>query len=324
MKLTVQVKLQPTSEQAHSLRATLERANDAANYASEWVWQNRIWGQYATHKALYYRIKGEFGLSAQIVVRLIAKVADAYKLNKKTRRVFRRHGSIAYDSRILRWYQARSTVTITTVDGRELIPYQSDERTRRLLLCQQGETDLIMRDGQFYLSTTVNAPEPPEGEATGWLGVDLGIVNIAVDSEGNVYSGSSVKSIRYRNRRIRAKLQSKGTKAARRLLRKRHAHESRFVRHTNHVISKRIVATAKALNQGIAIEELGGIRDRVTVGRGQRATLHSWSFYQLRSFIEYKARLAGLTVCAVDPRNTSRSCPSCGCIDKANRRTQSR
>jgi IS605 OrfB family transposase len=183
----------------------------------------------------------------------------------------------------------------------------------------------MFRDGQFYLATTVNAPEPPEqGTPEGWLGVDLGIVNIAVDSAGNVYSGAAIKSIRHRNRRIRAKLQSKGTKAAKRLLRMRNRKEARFAAHTNHVISKSIVATAKAQGQGIAIEELGGMRDRVTVRRGQRATVHSWSFFQLRGFIEYKARLAGIRVKAVDPRNTSRTCPLCGCIDKANRRTQSK
>jgi putative transposase len=326
MKLTATVKLQPTPEQAQSLRETLERANDAANYVSEYAWQNRTFAQYILHKALYYRVKDEFGVSAQIVVRLIAKVADAYKLDKKTKRVFRKHGSIAYDSRIIRWYQVRSEVTMNTLSGRVRIPYLSDERTRRLLQNQQGETDLILRDGDFYLSTTVNAPEPPEpeGKQRGWLGVDLGIVNLAVDSEGNVYSGSLVKSVRHRNRRLRAKLQAKGTRAAKRLLKARRRKEANFARHTNHVISKCIVASAKALGQGIAIEELGDIRDRVTVRRTQRATLHGWSFFQLRGFIEYKAQLAGVSVCAVDPRNTSRLCPACGCIDKANRRTQSR
>ncbi len=301
MKLTVTVKLQPTEEQARSLRSTMERANDAANYVSEWAWQNRTFGQYTLHKALYYRVKEEFDISAQIVVRVIAKVADAYKVDKKRKRTFRRLGSIGYDSRILSWYQAKSEVTINTVGKRERIPYLSDERARRLLLSQQGETDLVLSDGQFYLHTTVNAPEPPEASTEGWLGIDLGIVNIAVDSEGNVYSGAMVKSIRHRNNRLRAKLQSKGTKAAIRLLKMRRRKEQHFGAHTNHVISKCIVATAKALGQGIALEELGGFRNRVTVRASQRATIHSWSFFQLRGFIEYKARLAGIRVCVVDP-----------------------
>ena len=36
---------------------------------------------------------------------------------------------------------------------------------------------------------------------------------------------------------------------------------------------------------------------------------NSWSFHQIRSFIEYKAREAGIPVIIVNPRNTSRECP---------------
>src|SRR5439155_10399978 len=71
-------------------------------------------------------------------------------------------------------------------------------------------------------------------------------------------------------------------------------------------------------------EDLSGIRDRVTVRRAQRATLSSWSFYQLSQFIRYKAEAAGVSVALVDPRNTSRTCPACGHVDRANRPTQSR
>jgi len=323
MKLTAQVKLCPSPEQAKTLLATIKAANNAANFISEWMWQNRTFAMYATQKALYYRIKDEFGLSAQLVIRVISKVADAYKLDKKRKRIFRAHGSIAYDSRILRWYQARNEVTLSTLAGRERISYQSDERSRRLLLSQQGETDLLLKDGSYYLNTTVNAPEPEVGEPQGFLGIDMGIVNLAVDSEGNVYSGSLVKSIRHRNKRLRTRLQSKGTRAARKLLHKRKRKESRFATAQNHIISKSIVRTAKALGHGIALEELGGIRDRVTVRKQQRSTLHSWSFFQLRGFIEYKARLAGVSVRVINPRNTSRTCPLCGCIDKANRKSQS-
>jgi IS605 OrfB family transposase len=84
------------------------------------------------------------------------------------------------------------------------------------------------------------------------------------------------------------------------------------------------VATAQRTGRGIALEDLTGIRDRVTARRRQRARLHNWLFFQLRSFIEYEARLAVVPVVLVDPRNTSRTCPVCRCIDKRNRPTQAR
>jgi putative transposase len=90
----------------------------------------------------------------------------------------------------------------------------------------------------------------------------------------------------------------------------------------NHMISKCIVETADRTKRAISLEDLKGIRTRARARRQQRAQLHSWSFAQLRFFIGYKAQRAGIPVVLVDPRNTSRTCPACGYIDKANRPNQ--
>jgi IS605 OrfB family transposase len=165
--------------------------------------------------------------------------------------------------------------------------------------------------------------EPIPDESAEFLGIDLGISNIAVDSDGTMHGGNHLKSVRYRHRRLRTKLQRKGTRSAKRRLKSLSGKEQRFAKNTNHVISKSIVSSAKGTGRGIALEDLQGIRSRVTVRHGrQRITLHSWAFDQLRQHIIYKARLAGVRVVMVDPRNTSRTCPACGSIDKANRRTQ--
>jgi IS605 OrfB family transposase len=106
------------------------------------------------------------------------------------------------------------------------------------------------------------------------------------------HAGKHLNRVRHRNQRLRAKLQRKGTKSAKRLLRKRRRKEARFAADTNHVISKRIVAEAERTGCGIALEDLKGIRGRVRLRKPQRATLHSWAFRQLGSFIGYKARRA--------------------------------
>ncbi len=187
----------------------------------------------------------------------------------------------------------------------------------------RGAADLIYRDGRFYLAAVIDVPDPPAGpEPDEWLGVDLGIVNIATDSDGQAHSGKGLRAIRRRNRELRRRLQAKRTKSATRLLRKRRRKEARMARDVNHCISKSLVGKAKDTGRGIALEDLQGIRDRVTVRRAQRADLHSWSFHQLRTFIAYKATMAGVVVRPVDPRNTSRTCPECGLIDKRNRPTR--
>ncbi len=317
MKLTAKVKLRATSDQAQALRATLEAANYCADWISSEAWKVRSFRQYDIHKLTYIEARRRFGLSAQVTVRAISKVADAYKLDKKAKRTFRPTGSIAYDARILRWFP--NEVSIWTVAGRIRIPFQAGPRQIELLRARQGESDLIFQGGEFYLAAACNAEQPPISEYHGYLGIDLGVSNIASDSDGGRYSGSQIKSVRHRHCRLRAKLQRKQTRAAKRRLKKLTGKEARFARHTNHVISKEIVASAKRTGRGIAVEDLTGIRDRIRARRKQRGILHSWAFSQLRLFLEYKAALDGVALLAVDPRNTSRECSACGHVAKKNR-----
>ena len=187
MKLIAQVKLQPTPEQADYLRRTLEVANAAANYVSEVAWETRTFRQYDLHHACYRDVRGRFPLSVQMVVRLIAKVADAYKLDRKARRTFRPHGSIAYDDRILSWRLADQTVSIWSVGRRLRIRFVAGEHHLKLLRSMQGEADLIYRHGEFYLHQVCEVDEPPAGNVDDFLGIDPGVVNLATDSDGDQY-----------------------------------------------------------------------------------------------------------------------------------------
>jgi putative transposase len=323
MRLTAKVKLLPTSEQAEALKRTLETASAACNYISERAWEERTFRQYSLHKLVYYDVRERFGLSSQMTVRCISKVADAYKLDRKTQRTFRETGAIAYDSRILSWKARKQAVSIWTMDGRQTIRFACGDRQRELLQHQRGESDLALIDGAFYLLATCEVESPEQFEAKEALGIDLGIVNIATDSDGKTYSGAQVNNLRRRHAKLRAKLQQKGTKSAKRLLKKRRRKERRFGQDVNHVISKSIVEKAEGTGRAIGLEDLSGIRDRTTVRKSQRRQHHSWSFHDLRQKIAYKAALAGVPVIPVDPKNTSRTCPICGCVDKLNRRTQS-
>lgn len=323
MKLIAQVKLLPDARQADALHRTLELANEACNYVSARAWETQTFKAFDLHKLLYYEVKERFGLSAQVVVRLLAKVADAYKLDRKTKRTFKAHGAIVYDDRILRWYVGKSAVSIWTVDGRLHIPFVCGERQRELLQSRQGESDLILFRDSFFLAATCEVADPDPIDVADALGVDLGIVNLATDSDGETFSGAAVEQKRRIYAHRRRNLQRKGTKAARRKLRQISGRQARFQKDTNHTISKRIVQKAHDTQRAIALEELTGIRSRITVRRKQRARHANWSFFQLKGFIAYKARRAGVPVYTVDPRNTSRECSVCSCIDKANRPNQS-
>jgi len=322
MNLTAKIKLLPTPEQVDSLKRTLETANAACNYISGIAWEKETFRQFSLHHLVYYDVRERFGLSAQMTERCISKVADGYKLDRKRERNFRKRGAIAYDSRILSWKLEKGTVSIWTMDGRQRIAFAAGDRQRELMGSQKGESDLALVDGAFYLLATCEVETPEPIEYTEALGVDLGVVNIATDSDGEVFSGGKVNGLRRRHAKLRGRLQSKGTRSAKRLLRKRRRKERRFAQDVNHSIAKRIVEKAEGTGRAVALEDLKGIRDRTTVRKRQRRQHHSWSFYDLRQKIEYKAELAGIPVIQIDPENTSQMCPVCGCVDKRNRPNQ--
>src|ERR1700730_14562335 len=229
--LVAQIQLRPDAGHAMAMEATLRQANATAGVLSTLAWEHRAFRRYDLHRLAYHQVRECSGLTAQVVIRLIAKVCDAYKVDRKVRREFRPLGAIAYDARILRYLPDAGAVSIWTVAGRRTIPFVCGDHQRKLLAFQRGESDLVHRDGQWFLYATVVVPEATPNEATDVLGVDLGIVNIASDSDGRHYSGARLNGLRHRHRRLRGKLQRKGTKAARRLLKMRRRKEARFRRH---------------------------------------------------------------------------------------------
>lgn len=323
MMVTELLKLAPTGEQIALLSATMRACNAAANRVAEVAFAHRTANKITLQKIVYATLRADFGLSSQMAIRAIAKACEAYKRDKKIRPVFRSDGAVQYDPRILAW-KGRDAVSILTLEGRIIVPVVYQGRWVNVPgTVARGQADLIVRDGKWYLAVVIEVPEPPAGpEPDEWLGVDLGVVNLATDSDGTAHSGNAVRAVRRRNLQLRRRLQAKGTKSAKRLLKKRRRKEARYARDVNHCISKKLVGVAKGTGRGIKLEDLSGIRDRITVKKAQRSDLHSWAFYQLRVFVGYKAALAGVPVVLVDPRNTSRECSKCGHVDKRNRRTR--
>lgn len=337
MRLTVKVKLVPTSEEYTALLGTLELCNKAANELSEYAYKNNVKRKYDLHYAQYTRVK-ELGLAAQATVRTIAKVADAYttqtssiksgalKGKRKAKALskpitFRKDAGQAFDRNNLSYSLEHRTVSIWSVQRRlKAIAFEcSSEHLELLRSYRKGESDLVLDNGVFYLLTGVEIPEQPLQEIDDYLAFDSGIVNIATTSDGDNWSGGAVTLRRKKNRALRAKLQSKGTKSAKRLLKKRSKKESRFVKDTNHVISKKIVQLALHTGRGIAHENLKGIREQARSSKPLRTELNNWAFAQLFQFVAYKARLAGIPVKIVNPAYSSQLCPECGTIGRTNR-----
>lgn len=326
MKTIAKIDLKADGSGKKRLLDTMEAFNAACDDIAATCFKEHSASKFLIQQLVYHDIREKYGLSAQLVIRAIAKVCGAYKRDKSIQPKFRKHGSITYDTRILTFKGLGSNfpqVSLTTLDGRRSYEISVRAyfagRTDRI----NGQVDLVYRDGKFFLYATCDMPEDTPIEPDDVLGVDLGVVNLAVDNTGEVFSNEKVETARVRIHKHRGKLQRKKTKSTKRKLKKISGKEARFRADTNHCISKHLVEKAKDTNSAIALEDLTHIQSRTRCRKSQRAERMSWAFFQLRSFIEYKAKLAGIPVVLVDPRNTSRQCSCCGHIDKANRRSQS-
>ncbi|WP_263399791.1 RNA-guided endonuclease InsQ/TnpB family protein [Saccharopolyspora pogona] len=233
---------------------------------------------------------------------------------------FRENAAHTYDDRCLSWRYDMRTVSIWTVHGRiRNVTFTGSERDLKTLVDhRQGESDLLSRDGKWFIIATCDVPEEPQCEPVDWIGVDRGINNLATTSDAANYSGRRLNRYRRWQAKKKAEIQAKNTRSAARLLKKRAKREARHAAHMNHTIAKDVVAVAQRTERGIALEELGGIRERVTVRRDQRATQSSWPFAQLGDYIAYKAQRVGVPVIEVDAHYTSQHCPLCGHTERAN------
>jgi putative transposase len=318
MMQTVLVKLETSEQEAEVLIHTMHQFNAACNDVAETAFKIRSANKIKLQKELYYPLKEKYGLSAQMTIRVIAKVCEAYKRDKSIQPTFKSDGAIVYDQRNLSW-KGLDRISITTLNGRLKLPVKIGEYRKLDHTNARGQADLIFRNKKFYVAVVVDAPEEPIVVPENVLGVDLGIVNIATDSTGESFSGEQIDAVREKIATLRSDLQSKGTKSAKCHLKKIGRRESRFHRDINHCISKKIVAKAKDTKSLIAVEDLTGIRERITVRKSQRSRQYSWSFYQLHNFLEYKAALAGVGFVDINGAYTSQECPVCHTISDRNR-----
>lgn len=295
----------------------MRRYNQACNYVADKAFSLKISNKFQLQKILYRDIRERFGLTAQFAIRIISKVIEAYKRDKTIKSTFRELGSIQYDQRNSRIGIDR--VSIMTLQGRLKLATRIGEYQRIRFDRVKGQCDLIYRKGVFYLIVIVDAPEKSEYDPIGALGVDLGVENLAVDSDRQIFSSKKVEQKRQYYTKRKSILQRIGTRSAKRRLRQISGKERHFKKDTNHVISKAIISKTRGTNRTIVLEDLTHIRKRTTVRRGQKDRHSKWAFGEIRDFMAYKAKREGVPLKVVQSKNTSRQCPKCWYIDKRNR-----
>jgi len=155
------------------------------------------------------------------------------------------------------------------------------------------------------------------------MGVDLGLKVPAVavtDDEHLRFFGNGRRN-KYMKRKFRSERKALGKRKKLNAIRNSKDKEQRWMKDQDHKVSRAIVDFAKDNHISvIRLEKLANIRQTARTSRKNEKNLHTWSFYRLATFIEYKATLEGIQVEYVNPAHTSQTCPNCSERNKARDR----
>jgi len=328
MQRTVGLRLKPTSEQRAVLLETMRVATVCFKAVAAYGWTHEQRNSVELHKATYYSLRAEHPtLPSQLVIsarmRAAEAITSALTRKKQGRRTSCPTGTmvpIRYDARSYRLVEGAAS--LASIHGRQVVRFAANPHAVQLLARAVGfdSADLILRDSKLWLHAVVTVPDANFNDTGIAIGVDLGLSRPAVTSHARFLGARRWREIDRRNFRHKRALQAKGTRSAKRALRKLRGKVNRFRRDCDHVLSKRIVQSVSP-GTTIVVENLTDIRTRVAQrGRAARRRLHSWSFAQIRGFLEYKAQDAGCRLVGVDPRHTSQRCSACGHIERFNRK----
>jgi IS605 OrfB family transposase len=325
----IHFKVVPSTTDKLLLLRTLEVFNSAATWAAGEAFRTGKFKLGGLHELCYHEVGRRFGLPSELAKNALHKVIKTCRQLPERAPSYRAEGAMLIDGRGLRF--CHSDVRVPTLAGRRWLTVTcgagQEADWDALRRCNGGQLELKYREGSFYLIWQVKEMIPCPKAVTDYLGVDLGIVNLAATSDGRRYSGGYVEHLRRRFARARGQLMH-AAKAARSTRSRRNRwraflrlrnRETFFRRDINHNIAKIVVNAAQTSNRGIALEDLTYIRERTVVRRSQRAKHTGWGFGQLRRYIEQKAAAAGVPVVVVPPEYTSQTCSHCGGRDQVHR-----
>ena len=328
MKLvrTAKIKLNIKAEE---ILPTLEAYTKAFNFVCEIGFEKKESSKFALHKFVYYDIRKKFLLPSQLTISVIGKAVDALK-STFTKTKHKKYGScprsklcaIRLDIRSYNLFLIKSEISFSTISGRKRFKLDiSDYHKEYFKSWKHCSADLCIKKNKVYLHISFEKDIEDIISDGKMLGIDRGINNLVVSSDNKFYSGKQTKHICQKYKTLRSQLQKKGTKSAKRHLKRLSGKERRFKADINHQISKQII---NSLNPGdiIVLENLKGIRNK-RLRKPQRTMINSWNFYQLEQFLTYKAEAKGIKIQYVDPRYTSQRCSKCGFKCRSNRKSQS-
>ena len=329
MKLirTVKLKLDiPISD----ILPTFEVYTQAYNFVCNIGWEDKDSNGVSLHHKTYYTTRNY--LPSQLAISARMKATESLisclnrrRKNKKCKKPQSKLCSIRYDACSYNVWFEKNLISISTVNGRIKIPVLVPKYFKQYLDWRRGSAELFIRKNKVFFNITFNKEieaSRPASLDPYVIGIDRGIINLAVVSNNKFYKGNKVAKISSKYKHLRSLLQKCGSKSAKRHLRKLSMKENRFRTDMNHVVSKQIVESLPP-NSIIVLEDLKYIRENIkTWSKELNRKLNTWTFGQLENFLTYKAQSKEILVDYVSAYYTSQKCSKCSHTEKQNRLSQ--
>ena len=315
---SLRVKLSLSQKDKETLLETMEEYSKCFNFCSNWSSTNKSTSKKIAHSKTYQESKKLF---PSLPTALIQSARDlALESNKskrsKTVPIKKKHSSIRYD---VRTFSLRNQqLTLSSVDKRiktiiSFYPYIENYFKNWKLL----NTGYLSKVGKhFYFTFLFESDKPQETKGTETVGLDRGIINVIATSEGELVSGKPLRKNKRKYLYLKRKLQTKGTRSAKRFLKRISRKEKRFSLDFLHSLTKKLTKNENV--KTYILENLSRFKPK-KYNKKSNKVVSNWGFKQFENLLKYKAEQKGIEIKFVDAMFTSQICSGCQNQDKESR-----
>ena len=329
---TCRFKLEPSREQRQILEELFLAYEEMVRECLKRAMDLNVTSRKRLHESIYRELRTKFkDYPSHYIYTAITMALGIYKsyrrLSRRRNKIkppsIKRLKTILLDDTHLFWFSWGSLKTATNKEHLD-IPFRLHEHAEKFKDWQVKSSRIVMLGDEYYLHVTFRKAIEEE-EYDGILGIDVNekSIDLAIVKPGKVrfvkVDISEAKYIRDRYFKKRRSIQSKVKgKARTKLLAKYSGREKRRVDAILHKASKtvaRIVAEEKAKP---VMEDLKNMRKKMKYSKRMNRRLHNMPFKKLQSQIFYKSIEKGYKPETIDAKNTSKTCPICGELNKPN------
>lgn len=301
-----------TNEDRSTMEETMRIAMSAWNECSRLVFESKPELRIRQIHALCYDAVRKFVPDApsQMVVKIERDVMSTFMtINSNKHNIskapIKTHMSLRLDVNLYKFFSANK-IKLTTFKKRIEVGIKTYPKLVELFSKYKAHDPLLYKkNGKMWLQFGFKLPEAQNILEPIAIGVDLGIRNLAVTSEGIIYRDSEYNKHKRELRFKKRNLQSKQTKSAKKHLKKLRHDEKNATKNMTHHLANAIIKDTKA--NVIAIENLKGMKVNTKKYRSFNNRHAQVPYFIIRQFLEYKAPLKGKRVVTVSPAFTSQT-----------------